>query len=276
MCNKLLLMLALLCAISSNASADIKRVRVENFSVEPGTPIRVKIDGGSIKVNIDPTAQVHIELTQVADTDSEKEADEMIAKAQAVIEKNTQGVRVLVHQEDRSWLWFGHHREVRFNVNMTVPEKVNLDLDTSGGSIHVNGELQGDLRADTSGGSINVTGGTGKMNLDTSGGGITVDRVLKQVHADTSGGSIHIGYVAPGVTDVNADTSGGGISIGLDPAGDYNLDADTSGGSVNVKNLAFNASKNDRTHAEGKINRGGARVRADTSGGSIDIYAAHP
>lgn len=278
MVKKILLCFALALAVTANASANITRTRVENFTVEPGAHIDVKMNGGSINVKIGDVGQVHVELIEVARTNSEKEADELIGNSPPIIEKTAQGVHVTLQPESLKFHWFGWHsdRGVQYSVNLTVPAKADLNLDTSGGSIKVDGEVQGELRADTSGGSITVTGGTGNINLDTSGGGITVDRVFRQLHADTSGGSIHVGYVSPSAIDVNVDTSGGGISIGLDPAGNYDLDADTSGGNVNVRDLAFSASNIKRAHAEGKINKGGTRVRADTSGGSIDIHAAHP
>jgi hypothetical protein len=277
MFNKSLLAVALVLA-TTTVFANITRTRIENFTVEPGAPIDVKINGGSINVKIGAPGQVHVELIEVAHTSSEKDADEMIAKAQAVIEKTAQGVRVVLQPDGykMNWSWLHGDRGVHFNVNLIVPANVGLDLNTSGGTIKVDGEIQGELRADSSGGSIAVTGATGKINLDTSGGSISVERVAQQLHAATSGGSISIGYVGPRATDVSADTSGGGISIGLDAAGNYDLNADTSGGSVNVQNLAFSASRNDRTHAEGKINKGGTRVHATTSGGSIDIHAARP
>lgn len=97
---------------------------------------------------------------------------------------------------------------------------------------------------------------------------------LAKLRADTSGGSIKIGYVGPNARDINADTSGGSIRIGVDPEGKFDLKTDTSRGSVKVDGLRFDAIKKSRTHAEGLINGGGARLRAYTSGGGISIYAA--
>lgn len=276
MFKQFLLALTLVLATTATASASITRTRVENFLVEPGTHIEVKINGGPIIVKVGPPGQVHIELIQTVGTDSEKVADNLIAKT-SIIEQNGQRIRVVLESEgyNLSWSWLHSWLHGDRGVRLIVPAKVDLNLDASGGPIKVDGEIQGELRANTSGGPISLTGGTGKLDLDTSGGSISVDRVFHQIHADTSGGSIRIGYVSPDVMDVDADTSGGGISIGLDPAGNYDLHADASGGSVNVKELQFEASRMDRTHAEGKVNRGGARVRADTSGGNVEIHAAH-
>ena len=80
--------------------------------------------------------------------------------------------------------------------------------------------------------------------------------------------------MGPDVTKVNTDTSGGSIRIGLDPSGSYDLLADTSGGGISISELEIAASKMSRNHVKGKINGGGASVRADTSGGHITISAA--
>ncbi|HVY23625.1 MAG TPA: DUF4097 family beta strand repeat-containing protein [Steroidobacteraceae bacterium] len=274
---KSLLTLTLVLATAANASANTTRTRVEDYSVMPGAHVNVKINGGPINVKAGAAGKVHVELVAVANASSEKELDELIAKAQPIIEQKGQQIRVVLHDGDHggSWSWWHSDNGVHFRVNLIVPTAVDLDLDTSGGPINVDGEVQGEVHVHTSGGPISITGATGKLDLDTSGGGITVDRVLQQLHADTSGGSIQIGYVGPDVVDINADTSGGNISIGLDAAGNYDLDADTSGGNVSINGLSFDASRQDRTHAEGRINRGGARVRADTSGGNVDIHAAH-
>lgn len=274
---KSLLTLGLALTIAANASANITRTRVEDFSVQPGAHVQVKISGGPIDVRVGAAGKVHIELIAVANVDSGKEIDGLIAKAQSIIEQQGQQIRVVVHDENHgSWSWWHGDNGVHFRVNVTVPPAVDLDLDTSGGPIDVDGDVQGEVRVNTSGGPISVSGATGKLDLDTSGGGITVDRVSRQLHADTSGGSISVGYVGPDAVDINADTSGGNISIGLDPAGNYDVDADTSGGNVSIRDLQFDATKKDRTHAQGRINHGGSRVRASTSGGNVDIYAAHP
>ncbi|HEX2584032.1 MAG TPA: DUF4097 family beta strand repeat-containing protein [Steroidobacteraceae bacterium] len=278
MSYKSILALGLGLFASLNASANVTRNRVEDFSVESGAHVDIKISGGAINVKVGTEGKVHIELHQTARTNSDKEAEEWIARVNPVVEKTARGVRVLVRHDgnQNGWWWFGHREEVQVGVDLVVPPSVNLDLNTSGGSINVNGQVQGDLHADTSGGSITITGAVGKIDLDTSGGNISVDHVVKYVHADTSGGSIHIGYVDPGASDVDADTSGGSIKIGIDPSGNYDVYADTSGGHVKVSELSFEALKTGPSHLEGRVNRGGMKVRADTSGGNIEIYAAHP
>ncbi|WP_221031757.1 DUF4097 family beta strand repeat-containing protein [Actomonas aquatica] len=271
-----LLLPALLLLTPAFTFAKINREVERSFTVRPGSEIKVDISGGSIKAEIVRGDTASLTLHQTFHTNDERDIAEILERYKITFEQQGDDV-VLDIESAKSGGWFsGWSKKNRasFKVTLTCPDYVDLNLDTSGGSISVDGEVTGDLIADTSGGSINVTGGTGYLNLDTSGGSISVKRALGRVRADTSGGSIRINYVGPDVEDVNADTSGGSIKIGLDPDGSYDLYADTSGGRVTIDELAITPHKITRTHAEGEINGGGARVRADTSGGSITIYAA--
>ncbi len=165
MFSKYLLALALILATTVNASASITRTHVEDYSVEPGANVEVKIGGGPISVKVGSSGKVHVELIAVVNADSANEADELIAKAQPTIEQKGQRIRVTVQPENFSfsWLWWHRERGAHFKVNLIVPPAINLDLDTSGGPIKVDGEVQGEVHVNTSGGPISVTGATGKL-----------------------------------------------------------------------------------------------------------------
>ncbi|MCF3648519.1 DUF4097 family beta strand repeat-containing protein [Synoicihabitans lomoniglobus] len=275
MLRKILLPLLAL-AVPTLLTAKITREVEKSFRVGDDAAIEVDISGGSIDVEIGSDDQFHVTLQQTFRTNSESEADEILERYDVTLDQSGDRVRVIVRSDKKSGGWFSgwRNRGANFSVKLIAPAHADLNLDTSGGSIRVDGDSRGEIIADTSGGSISVDGSAGHMNLDTSGGSIRVGYALSRLRADTSGGSITIGYVGPDADDINADTSGGSITIGLDPAGGYDLLADTSGGSVHINGLSFRAEKKTRTHAEGEINGGGARVRADTSGGGITIKAA--
>ncbi|MCY4778069.1 hypothetical protein ORI89_00290 [Sphingobacterium sp. UT-1RO-CII-1] len=127
-----------------------------------------------------------------------------------------------------------------------VPEKVNSNLKTSGGSITLNNldgnstfqtaggsltlnKLNGTINGLTSGGSITAAHLNGPATLKTSGGSITIKDSKGQLEARTSGGSINLNDIEGPMI---VSTSGGSIN-GNDLAG--SLQAKTSGGSVNVK-----------------------------------------
>lgn len=271
---------ATLLVMSLAAHGAIDRTLEQSFPTAPGTSVRIDIHSGPISVKVGEPGRVTLRVEQTIAASSDAAADEILS-AFAVSALQTGDSIVFTSKRPQSgWSWFRSwvrswgQSELKLRVHLTVPADANLDLDTAGEAIRVDGETTGSLRADTSGGSIKVTGGSGKLNLDTAGGSITVERALGALRADTAGGSIRVGYVGPDASDVNCDTAGGDIDIGVDLAGKFNLNADTSGGRVTVEGLKFEATKQNRTTARGTINGGGARLLADTSGGNITITAA--
>lgn len=204
--------------------------------------------------------------------------------------------------------WGDHNRRLRVHYKVTVPEKYNLDLETSGGSITVSdlegevdvrtsggsldlGDIDGPVNARTSGGSISLDGSSGRTELQTSGGGITVGRVGASLEANTSGGSIHVkevlgaveletsgGSIIATITgqpkgDCSLKTSGGGITVYLSKDVKVDVNAKTSGGNVSCDLPITVQGLLGKTEVKGKINGGGPELYLRTSGGSIKIHS---
>jgi hypothetical protein len=273
----LLLLLASVAALP--AAAAIERSLDKTFTVAPGSLVKVSVSGASIHTAVGAAGTAHIVLTEKIRTDDAAQADKLLEGYEISCTQQGDEVTLVVKEkgERRSFgFLFGGGNKVEFHPEITIPADVRIDLDTSGGSISIEGEMAAAVRADTSGGSIQADGGV-DLNLDTSGGSIHVRRALGKLRADTSGGSITVDYVGPGATDVNLDTSGGSIHAKVDPTAKLHIVGDTSGGGVHVDGFAnFVVEKKDRSHVSGQLNGGGGRLRADTSGGSIRITAVAP
>lgn len=162
----------------------------------------------------------------------------------------------------------------------------NLDAETSGGSIDL-ADIRGNSRVGTSGGSIEARGIQGSLAADTSGGSVEIRKVTGDIKAHTSGGSMRISD-AGGVLD--AETSGGGIEASFVRGNGRGGRLESSGGSVTVAvdpavSLSIDASGDavhtdlplrvlgtvSRTHLHGELNKGGAPLRIETTGGSVRI-----
>jgi formylmethanofuran dehydrogenase subunit C len=262
--------------LALDASDSLERTATQTFTVSPHSTVHVTLHGGSIVSETGPAGAVHVELVMRIRADSDREADRVL-----------DGYDIAANQRDGD-VWVSARRkksvdwqiwkldQVHVSATLRVPPDVQLDADTSGGSITARGDRTERTRADTSGGSIRVDGGASDMDLDTSGGSITVERALSTLRADTSGGSIHVHYVGPATRTIDLDTSGGSIDVGVDPTASLRVAADTSGGGVSVSGLPFSGDAVRRSHAHGTINGGTGTLRASTSGGSIHITAAAP
>lgn len=208
----------------------------QSFDVDRGATVEVDAEGARVAVE-GGADEVSIWITRGDDSRAEIEED-------YDIDINASSSRVSLRVEKRRKLtsWLGGRG---LQIRIDTPERVDLDLHTSGGqvrvediegfvkahtsggSMHFDG-INGGIDGETSGGSIQVEGPVANAELKTSGGAIRLDDVAGEVRAQTSGGRIELGHVGG---DVVAQTSGGSIEI---EAADGAVDAKTSGGGIRV------------------------------------------
>jgi DUF4097 and DUF4098 domain-containing protein YvlB len=146
-----------------------------------------------------------------------------------------------------------------------------IEARTSGGSINVE-NADGSLDAKTSGGSINVRRVGGPAVLRTSGGHIDVDEALDSVDAATSGGSINATFSRQPQRDSRLVTSGGNINVHVAPDLRLDIDAHASGGGVSSEIPVTVVGTVEKHSLSGKLNGGGPKLEAKTSGGSVSLH----
>jgi len=303
----LVLGLALCLTACSMVMADTEEVISRSFNVAEGGKLTMDVDRASIKVETESGNIVKVRAILKVGTSSEDKAKEIFAKYKIDFDHSGNNVTIKTdyHKRDGVFSWFGgKHLKVRFIV--TVPQKYDLNVKTSGGSISIR-EIEGDVKAKTSGGSlkfeyvkgpvwgktsggsISLEGCSGDAEVKTSGGSIRIGKVEGKVKAHTSGGSIKVKEV---MGTIKASTSGGSVSayISKQPAGDCKLttsggsitvslednikvdiDAKTSGGRVYTDFPVTIQGELSKRKLQAKINGGGPELYLRTSGGSIKI-----
>lgn len=229
----------------------------QTFDVGAGGRLKIDTDIGSIEVSTGTGDQVAATVTW-----SGSNADEF------TVDFSQDGDRVTIEGDFDRGLWgWGSSPKVRFEV--TVPERFDVDLETSGGSISVD-DLEGEVRARTSGGSLSFGQIDGPVYGRTSGGSISLQGSRGNADISTSGGSIKIGDVDGEVT---AKTSGGSIQIARARGA---VDAKTSGGSITVEEVmgAIQASTSGGSVTAYIGEQPAGDCRLTTSGGGVNVYLA--
>ena len=280
-----------------------------SFTVSPGGELMMDVRNGRIRIETGKTDKVEVTVVRSVRADAKDEIKDILEEHR--IEMKQTGNRVSIASDyERGGIFIGWRGSDRVSDDFTIriPDKFELDLKTSGGSITV-GNLEGNVKLKTSGGSIQLGEINGRVLAKTSGGSITLSGCNRDADLKTSGGRIEIGKVSGDVVahtsggsitienttgEVDATTSGGSItaSISSQPHGDCTLK--TSGGSINVSisgNLNFDLdakTSGGRVHSDfqvsgsydeddsrskmsGKINGGGPTLLLRTSGGGIHI-----
>lgn len=285
--------------IVRSAGSQTEVVFAEQVSAEGLSLLETARLVGAIEMVGSPSAtEVALEQIIRVDTRRQEEARERAMEYQATLVRS--GDRVIIESAASSW--GNRMRGISITYRLTVPARIETDLQTAGGSIDLSG-LAADAKAQTSGGSIRTEAHRGALDLQTSGGSISVKMVEGAVDVSTSGGSISLEEISGSVT---GNTSGGSITVSsvegevaVQTSGGSvradrvlgNFSGRTSGGSIQVREMGADVSvrtsggriRADRVggHFEGRTSGGSialddmrGNIVAHTSGGSIDISDA--
>ena len=264
----MLLVSFLLSANIFTASADNQQkdpFLTRSFPASTIKDVEVATSGGSITVNGDASAEAIIEVFVTRDgwrdRWSAEKIKEMLDEHYTLDIKVENGTLYATAKRKPSFSMSGSSLSISFRIS--VPNRVNSKLNTSGGSIHISGltgsqdfkasggslhieNLSGNISGRTSGGSITVTGSNDNIDLATSGGSITAKECSGKIVLKTSGGSLKL-------SDLNG-----------------NIDAATSGGSINASNVSGTL-KTGTSGGSVKIGQASGNVDARTSGGSMTV-----
>lgn len=152
--------------------------------------------------------------------------------------------------DSNNFSWFGKNNYAYVDLEITVPEKIGLEVSDSSGSLRIS--RVGSLSLDDSSGDIDIEHVSGDVSVNDSSGGIEIEHVLGSVTVRDSSGSMDISDVGQQVLvsedssgdihieDVKSDVlikrdSSGSIYV-RDIAGDFTVGRDGSGG-INYKNV---------------------------------------
>lgn len=146
-------------------------------------------------------------------------------------------------------------------------------LRTSNGTVTVR-DHEGRLEVRTSNGRIDILGHEGVLEAVTSNGAVRIaDAVLAGIGlVRTSNGSVDLTARLTKDAGYDVNSSNGSIHVTLSEP-DVTVDLRTSNGRIDLQ-AELLASRIDRTHVQGRIGDGSARLNVRTSNGSVTLRAA--
>jgi hypothetical protein len=269
--KKMMFLAALLMSFAATAplfADDNKKepFAVYKFPAKDIEKVKVSTIGGSIRVNGDATDEATVEVwiqSSSGKKELSKEEIKKIVDEYYLLEVQVEHGKLRAAAERTNGTKSPFKNRLSISFRLRVPQKVESQLNTSGGSIHIR-NLTGKEDITTSGGSLHVEDVSGTVTGRTSGGSIHISDSKGELRLSTSGGSIH---AKNSQGEIRLSTSGGSLRLdGLMG----NIDAATSGGSIHLSNLT--GTVNTKTsggsvhadHVNGTLSTG-------TSGGSMNL-----
>jgi len=208
--------------------ADVELRQEHTFDARPGQTLVIDVAFHRVDVLVQPGSTVHA-VVELSTRSSGGSAERAIEAYRPVFEDK--GDTLLIRSvRKRSWSWKSPNLKGR--VTITMPPDLDLSVDSSSGSITIEGDLgDGEVSCDASSGSVTADGAMRSFRSDTSSGStrVSVSRPLELFSADSSSGSIRL---EGGAREARADASSGSIWLaGL--LGDAVMD--TSSGSITAQ-----------------------------------------
>lgn len=218
-----------------------------SFPVSPGELLEVDLEpGGDVEIRGEGGSTVTVSVEA-----SGRSAD----LYDVVATKTARGVRVRAEMEQglRSY-------SVDARITITVPERFDLDLSSSGGGLRIV-DVDGRIDGETQGGGIELERVRGRVAMETMGGAIEARDVEAEGKVETMGGALRFVNVRGGL---EGSTMGGAVS--LDGGGPVELS--TMGGAIRVKSAPEGA-KLSTMGGEIEIESAHAPLEASTMGGDL-------
>ncbi|MGH9434234.1 MAG: DUF4097 family beta strand repeat-containing protein [Terriglobia bacterium] len=234
-----------------------------DIPVQPGAQLTVRADQGPLSVTTGTPGHVECKVSLRVYSRDESRARSLLEQFQLTARRNTDGG---VYLSGRSNSSRRHSDSLSAQYQLQVPRRFNLDLQTSGGSLHVD-SLDGTLRGVTAGGDIQSGDITGPVHLETAGGSIKLGNIGARVDARTAGGNVNVGNVKG---DAYLETSGGEIVAGIVEG---TLRAKTAGGDI-VLQAAAGPVIVETAGGQIRLGQCGGTVQAETAGGNIHLDGA--
>ena len=153
--TRFLVLVAVLCC-AGIADADIDIVQEHSFDARPGQRVSIDVSFHRVEVIVRPGSQVHA-VVELSTNSSSSKAERAMKELTPVFEEK--GDTLIIRSTRRGgWnSWWGGN--LKGFVTVTMPPDLDLSVDSSSGSITIEGDLGGgSVDCDASSGSVTIDG----------------------------------------------------------------------------------------------------------------------
>ncbi len=224
---------------------------------------RLAVDNtnGSVEVESWDKDYIEVRARKTIYTDDEDAGAEMLRELRVTMEKEDEAWYVSTERPGKkerhyngffNWLFGRGSSGYSVNYEIYVPDKLDLDIHSTNGSLR-------------------VFGGMGRMRLETTNGKIVAEDVRGSLRCKTTNGSIVARLDKLFDDEMSFKSTNGSIKLFLPADANVDIKARTTNGSINCELPIEREDYSSKKKLSGSINKGGPPVYLKTTNGSIRI-----
>jgi Zn-dependent metalloprotease len=222
---------------------------------------------GSITINGAEVNDCNVTATIKAKASSEENAKKLAEQVNIKLESINNKITVEVEKPD-----FIKDRSVSVNLNVTVPSKTGLELNSHNGGLKMK-NIKGNIEGKTYNGGVTAKQVFGSIELETYNGNITCREISGDAELKTYNGRVKASYskTAVPVCNISIETYNGGIKFTAPANFSAEVDVSTHNGSINTDIPITVIGRLSKNRLKGTIGEGKGKLRLQTHNGSIKI-----
>ena len=273
-CFAMLSMFCIVFSVSPSQAEDDEQQKTfeDSISFKPVEALRLENLNGKIEVRTWEREEVRVRALIKATGRYTEEVEEILGALKIRIEQTDNRLEIYSDHPRKEWGW---GRSLSVSYELTVPKRIDLDLNTTNGSIEI-GTVEGKIGANTTNGSIYIGTVEGQLRANTTNGNVEIDGVQGSVSVRTTNGGIDVELTSSdGSEDLLYTTTNGSINISLPGDIKGNFEAKTTNGHIETDFPISVRGKISGKTVKGDLNGGGdTNISIKTTNGSIYIRQA--
>lgn len=235
--------------------------------LQPGSTFTAQTHNGSITIEGAEVTDCNLVVTIIARAVTEEDAKKLAEEIKIKLEPSTNKLTVKI---EKPTLMI--NRSVSVNLDVTVPNQTNLELNTHNGAVKIT-NITGQVSGITHNGGVTAMQVSGTSKLSTHNGSITCKEISGDTQLRTHNGSVKAYYSesAQPVCNVSIVTHNGGIEFTAPPDFSAAVEASTHNGSIKTDLPITVIGELSKKKLTGTIGTGEGKLRLETYNGSIKI-----
>jgi len=235
--------------------------------LSPGSSFAAQTHNGSITIAGADVTDCNLTATIVAQAVTEEDAKKLAERIKIKLEPWGDKLTAKIDKPT-----FMRNQSVSVNLDVTVPNRSDLELTTHNGEIRIT-DITGRLNGTTHNGKVTAEQISGTTELRTHNGSMICRQISGDTQLKTHNGGIKVFYSedAPSVCNISLITYNGGIELTTPSSFSGEVDASTHNGSIRTDLPITVVGKVSKSKLTGKIGTGQSKLHLETHNGSIKI-----